>query len=254
MKIFDNFPNFNKILTRNQLKFFQALLNVHLPIGIALCGASILSNRAILTSAHCIHESSHTIVIAGVHNRHIVEPSQQRRTVLPLRYVTHTLFNPRNLNANIAILHIDSPFILTAQVGVVRLPLERSADLFVGESARSLGWGRVNITGPTSSVLMQAFNPVMANAACIPLFTAGIVIDTTLCVSTTTPGGQGACQADEGGVLDVPRLPGIPMQIGITSFFSPAGCVVGLPIGFTRITSFRGWITQHQTPPNPPTP
>jgi len=250
----DDFLTRVRILTRNQFKFFQALLNVHFPFGIALCGASILSNRAILTSAHCIHESTHTIVIAGVHNRHIVEVSQQRRTVLPLRYVIHTLFNPRNLNANIGILHIDSPLILTAQVGVVRLPLEGAADLFANENARSLGWGRVNNTGPTSSVLMQTFNLVMTNAACIPLFTAGIVIDTTLCVSTMTPGGQGACQADEGGVLDVQRPPGIPMQIGITSFFAPVGCVAGLPIGYTRITSFRGWITQHQTPPNPPTP
>lgn len=250
----DNFLTRIRILTKNQLKFFQVLLNVHLPIGIALCGGSILSNRAILTSAHCIHGSSHTLVIAGVHNRHIVEQFQQRRTVLPLRYVTHALFNPINLNANIAILHIDSPLLLNVQVGVVVLPPEGSSELFVGESARSLGWGRVNITGPTSSVLMQAFNPVITNAACSPLFATGIVIDTTLCVSTTTPGGQGACQADEGGVLDVQRPPAGPIQIGITSFFSHAGCVAGLPIGFTRITSFRGWITQNQTPTNPPTP
>jgi secreted trypsin-like serine protease len=241
-------------LTINQSLFFQALLNVHFPFGIGICGASILSNRAVLTAAHCILESTHTVVIAGVHNRHIVEPSQQRRTVLPLRYVSHTLFNARTLNSNIAILHIDSPLTMTVQVGVVRLPAEGSAEHFAGELARSLGWGRVNNTGPTSSVLMQATNTVMTNAACTPLFTTGIVVDTTICVATTATGGQGPCHADEGGVLDVQRLPGNPMQIGITSFFAQAGCVAGLPIGFTRITSFRGWITTNSVPPNPPLP
>lgn len=173
---------------------------------------------------------------------------------MPLRYVSHPLFNPRTLTSNIAILHIDTPLTMTAQVGVVRLPPDGSAELFTNENARSLGWGRVNNTGPTSSVLMQAFNTVMTNAFCAPSFAAGIVIDSTLCVATTATGGQGACHADEGGVLDVPRLPGAPMQIGITSFFATAGCVAGLPIGYTRITSFRSWIGTNTNPPNPPTP
>ncbi|CAG9811688.1 unnamed protein product [Chironomus riparius] len=233
---------------------YIALLNVNFPFGIALCGGSILTNRAILTAAHCIHESTHTLLIVGVHNRHVIEPSQQRRTILPLRYVNHPLFNARTLNSNIAILHIDSPLTMTLQVGVVRLPPEGSPELFANENARSLGWGRVNNTGPTSSILMQAFNTVITNALCAPSFAPGIVSDTTLCVSTSATGGQGACHADEGGVLDIQRLPGNPMQIGITSFFAPAGCVTGLPIGYTRITNFRGWITQNTVPPNPPLP
>jgi secreted trypsin-like serine protease len=233
---------------------YIALLNVNFPFGIALCGGSILSNRAILTAAHCIHESTFTLVIVGVHNRHVVEPSQHRRTILPLRYVTHPIFNARTLNSNIAILHIDTPLLMTAQVGVVRLPPEGSIELFANENARSLGWGRVNNTGPTSSVLMQAFNMVTTNANCAPSFGTGIVVDSTLCVSTTANGGQGACHADEGGVLDIQRPPGAPMQIGITSFFAPAGCVTGSPIAYTRITSFRSWISTHTVPPNPPLP
>ncbi|XP_070508540.1 brachyurin-like [Chironomus tepperi] len=228
---------------------YVALLNVNFPFGIGLCGGSILSTRAILTAAHCLLDSQFTVVIVGVHNRHVNEPSQQRRTVLPLRYVLHPTFNARNMNGNVAIMHIDQALVPSPQVGIVTIPAAGVGDLYTGESVRSLGWGRVNNTGPTSSVLLAAFNSVITNELCAASFPAGFVVASTLCVETSTVGGQGACHADEGGVLDLQRPMNVFTQIGITSFFSPAGCAVGQPVGYSRMTVFRGWIIETMPPP-----
>jgi len=35
---------------------------------------------------------------------------------------------------------------------------------------------------------------------------------------------------------------GKPVQVGIVSFGSSAGCTAGLPAGFTRVSSYRDWI------------
>jgi secreted trypsin-like serine protease len=36
---------------------------------------------------------------------------------------------------------------------------------------------------------------------------------------------------------------GIWTQVGIVSFGAAAGCTVGYPVGFTRVTKFLSWIS-----------
>jgi secreted trypsin-like serine protease len=48
-------------------------------------------------------------------------------------------------------------------------------------------------------------------------------------------------QGDSGGPL-VTEIDGVYNQIGVVSFIASAGCQLGYPDGFARVTSFLDWI------------
>jgi len=52
-----------------------------------------------------------------------------------------------------------------------------------------------------------------------------------------------ALQGDSGGALALQESDGINTQVGIVSFGAAAGCELGYPVGFTRVTSYLDWIS-----------
>jgi len=54
-----------------------------------------------------------------------------------------------------------------------------------------------------------------------------------------------ALQGDIGGPLVYLESDGIYTQVGIVSFGAAAGCELGYPVVFTRVTSFLSWISEN---------
>jgi len=54
-----------------------------------------------------------------------------------------------------------------------------------------------------------------------------------------------ALQGDSGGPLVYLESDGIYTEVGIVSFGSSAGCTLGYPAAFTRVTSYLSWITSN---------
>jgi len=52
-----------------------------------------------------------------------------------------------------------------------------------------------------------------------------------------------ALQGDNGGPLVYQESDGIYTQVGVVSFGSTAGCTLGYPVAFTRVTSYLLWIS-----------
>ena len=68
----------------------------------------------------------------------------------------------------------------------------------------------------------------------------------TILTLTNTVTFQYIClvlQGDSGGPLIVLESDGIYTQVGIVSFGAAAGCTLGFPVGFARVTSFLYWIS-----------
>ena len=50
-------------------------------------------------------------------------------------------------------------------------------------------------------------------------------------------------QGDSGGPVVIQESDGVFTLVGIVSFVTPAGCQLGFPVGFARVTSFLNWIS-----------
>ena len=214
-------------------------------LATGLCGGSVISTRAILTAAHCPESTQSTQVILGAHQLTANEANQQRFTVQPAGYRLHASYNRQTLANDIAILIIPTAAVLNSFVAASALPALGSTNTFAGELATVSGWGRISdSTSATSPQLRAVQNNIVTNAVCAATF-GSIVIDSTLCTSTV--GGRGSCNGDSGGPLTV-GSGGSRLQVGVVSFGAAAGCEVGFPAGFARVTSFRQWIINNQNP------
>jgi secreted trypsin-like serine protease len=104
------------------------------------------------------------------------------------------------------------------------------------------GWGRTSdSSSATSPVLRFTSNRVKENGDCFDIF-GDFVIDSTLCTATRST-GSGICNGDSGGPLTV-RREGKLVLIGVVSYGALAGCQLGYPTGFARMTYFASWINE----------
>lgn len=218
---------------------FQVALIMTSPTGNTICGGSVISSSRILTAAHCSVGTSSTQVIAGAHNHEVNEATQQRATVPSGNYRIHEAYNPNNLNNDVSVLILPGTFSLNQYVSAIGLA-DPGQGTFVGASATMSGWGRVSDVGGLASTLRFVVRPVISNVECAATY-GSTIIDSTICVSTT--GGQGTCHGDSGGPLTVQEHGGV--LIGVVSFVASAGCEIGFPAGFARVSSFREWIQRH---------
>lgn len=221
---------------------YQAGLFIAFGGGTGLCGASVISNRAVLTAAHCSVGSSSTQIVFGAHQITIVEGAQVRHTVPSGNYRIHAGYNSGNLNNDIAILITTAWIGYTAAIQPINMA-DGGAPSFEGVWSLTSGWGGIE-SGGTSSHLRIVDNVIISNGACAAVY-GGIIIGSTICTATT--GGRGTCGGDSGGPLTVGH-PGPRTLVGVTSFVSGAGCMAGHPAGFARVSSFRGWINANMNP------
>jgi chymotrypsin len=176
-------------------------------------------------------------VIMGSIDRTIVEPAQVRQTVLSANVVNHPQWTPSNLNNDISLINLNTPVGFTAAIAAIAMPTRAQAgESFAGVTATVSGFGRTSdASGATSAVVNWVTLPVMTNAACAAVYGGAVVVATTIC--TSGEGGRGTCGGDSGGPLNFEGR-----QIGVVSFGAAAGCQLGFPAGYARVTSFLDFI------------
>jgi secreted trypsin-like serine protease len=212
------------------------------PTRTSICGGSVLNSQAVLTAAHCIYRFPRVMVVAGGHNIHRLEPTQQRRSSEFENFRVHPGWSGLGFLDDIGIILLPVAFNFNTYVTPTRLPIGLETETFAGELSRVVGWGITGSDSGTSPVLREAYNTVMSNEECIDVWGDELILPTIVCTSTA---GQRACSSDSGGSLTVPR-PGDtrPVQIGIVNF--GAMCESPRPVGFARITEYLGWIGENE--------
>lgn len=200
-------PSLERIVNGKSIDIEQAPWQIALLLNSARhCGGSILSDRFILTAAHCLKGllSANLTVRAG--SRYAEHGGQLLQVE---HFKIHKYFNDQEISHDIGVMLPAEPLEFGQQVQPISLAQESPKH---GESVFVSGWGVLtNSKIPVYSKDLQGiYVDIVDHQTCLSLYSPIKVTEDVICAGNSD---KGFCNMDSGGPLVLNRV-----QVGIVSW------------------------------------
>lgn len=206
--------------------------------GEQVCGGSVVSDRVIVTAAHCTQGTPADAMQIRVGVTDLSTDDGQTRNI------TKVIEHPKYVDGvgDIAMLVLDRPLEFSANVAPIELA--ETSDIAAVSSARVTGWGATSEDADDSpSVLRGTDVPLVSDADC-GLIDVGN--DDELCAGGT---GTDSCYGDSGGPLTVATNDGQKLA-GVVSWGDECG---GESAGvYAEVPTFATWVAERIADPDAP--
>ncbi|TRY73974.1 hypothetical protein TCAL_13251 [Tigriopus californicus] len=200
---------------------YVATTNPSNPEQAATCGGTLISDRFVLSAAHCFPSSFIDLAI-------------------------HPRYNTLTLDNDFAVIELDRPILFdtVSNIRPVCLPTLGS-ELPTGTDVTATGWGATSFQGQGADVLQEVTIPTVDSASCQQSLSTdipGLVITNNMLCAGLAAGGKDSCQGDSGGPLVSNHFTGSYYEVhGVTSF--GVGCAnANRPGVYAKVSAALNWI------------
>jgi len=210
---------------------------------ILFCGGALISDRYVLTAAHCIMNklAADIVVRLGVTDWSEMEDSIHH-AIPAVEVFSHPKFSYLTTHYDIGLVKLERSAPTTPKVSPICLPDPSS---FADESAVIVGWGATSVDGFPINFLHKLSLKVLSNEDCKKrLDNRSIFLNKNkLCAWAEK---KDSCRGDSGGPLvweDSKPQEKRKLLIGISSSGFKCG-LTNLPGIYTRVSSYLDWIKE----------
>ncbi|KAF2904864.1 hypothetical protein ILUMI_01311, partial [Ignelater luminosus] len=160
------------------------------------CGGVLISNRYVMTAAHC--QPGFLASLVAVLGEHDISGEREVKRSLSRnvkRVVVHRQYDAATFENDLALLELEHPVQFDEHIVPICLP--REGEDFTGRMATVTGWGRLKYGGGIPSILQEVQVPIMENQVCQEMFrTAGHnkkILESFLCAGYAN-GQKDSCE------------------------------------------------------------
>ncbi|XP_039986492.1 coagulation factor VII isoform X2 [Xiphias gladius] len=210
---------------------------IHRSDGYGFCGGTLVSDRWVISAAHCFEESADHVTI-GDYDKQRPDPDEQLIKIQ--KVFVHPYFHAYTYDSDIALVYLARPVLRGPTALPACLPDAHLSNYLLRENNRGMvtGWGLTHFMGRSSRFLRKVELPVVSYKDCTAS-TEQVITDNMFCAGYLEASID-ACSGDSGGPFVV-YYRGTWFLTGVVSWGEKCAAIGKYGV-YTRLGNFLSWI------------